>query len=1082
MTARIVHFAPDAYPRVVPVGPGILDVLLPFRVETDEPDVPIVAWRLHVEVDGRSWGTRARMRRIRAGFADWLRGQMQTRGQFRFEHLPYYVGLDDALGGRRTQYLEARLPAVPTGAQIHYTLEVALATDREVRSAAYTTVAVAPDFTRDDIRRIFIPRAGQALDAWVLYHRRTAAHDEIRVDVVDLFAERPDGTRPDRPDLAVQIGDRIIDLRTPDPDPLPLVDVSADAVTLAVPRAEGDAPPPVIVTHRGTAVPVDLAQRVNVGTARVAIVNFAIQGLNDLFATADDDYTPPRTYAQVTMRDPAASYSSRPGSRESRTGDGYAYTLDAHRHYGIPQMWAMNGGLLDLLAHDCPEDLAQMRQDVRDGLLVPVVAGFGAHRLPYYSSATNLDAITFGSDAMRAILGATRPVYYPDSRIVTDRPNVVEALQKAGMEFLVVDGGERENGEEDTATVVRDPSPPMGQETDGRWTNWQYLWRDRRTGLKVLFIDPEMKDKLLRVDDRDADRGKMERDLRRKFIELAAQPQLRRDNLLVYSDDADKASGNGWFDGVYNNAELPFNQRYQAALSWLAAHPWVQVVTTDDLSDADCVGELDLVRATDPYIERMWRLQLPPVPGQDFGLAFDTWYTAWARVRPAWLGETLEEISTRAERAIADWPADCRNPLFDLARLYFTLNLHESQWSKRARVDREADSGGKDPENFVVAESLQLRNTHVYLAAAVWAAWAQRGGAGTFRDDGPVVERIAQLERLVDPDTPPAWRRLPGLHWDHDPLPSVVLYNTQALVVLDRNGGRITHLFSLADGHPYAVSGTCKAYQFLDMDWPSDSGTECDGIVLQNTVWTPNHAYVACDVEASQGTTGTSPDGDRAFDWYYPDNFNAYDEVASTFGGTVGGTVAGGDTPAVTFAYGPGEPLADAPHTLADLDDRLAEDHRAKRAGERGVVLHDVEAFGAFRKTIRLDGSVVHVSYTGTQPGHRVANEFCVDLWAAAMEGRRQTAIVAADGRSAEVTNEAGLAVRVELGNGCEFSPAVRAPAEPPTVETRRVHRVMTDDLEIVAPDGGDFDYRIVLPTVLTTALPTALTTGTASS
>lgn len=31
---------------------------------------------------------------------------------------------------------------------------------------------------------------------------------------------------------------------------------------------------------------------------------------------------------------------------------------------------------------------------------------------------------------------------------------------------------------------------------------------------------------------------------------MAAQPLVRRTNLLVYSDDADKASGNGWFDGA----------------------------------------------------------------------------------------------------------------------------------------------------------------------------------------------------------------------------------------------------------------------------------------------------------------------------------------------------------------------------------------------------------------------------------------------------------------------------------------------------------------------------------------------------
>lgn len=41
---------------------------------------------------------------------------------------------------------------------------------------------------------------------------------------------------------------------------------------------------------------------------------------------------------------------------------------------------------------------------------------------------------------------------------------------------------------------------------------------------------------------------------------------------------------------------------------------------------------------------------------------------------------------------------------------------------------------------------------------------------------------------------------------------------------------------------------------------------------------------------------------------------------------------------------------------------------------------------------------------------------------------------------------------------------AAPVPQDPPTVETLRVHRVMTDDLEIIAPNGGDFDYRIVLP------------------
>jgi hypothetical protein len=117
-----------------------------------------------------------------------------------------------------------------------------------------------------------------------------------------------------------------------------------------------------------------------------------------------------------------------------------------------------------------------------------------------------------------------------------------------------------------------------------------------------------------------------------------------------------------------------------------------------------------------------------------------------------------------------------------------------------------------------------------------------------------VIEAVAELDRRVDADGEAPWRRADaaGLQWDHDPLPNVILYNDQALVVIDRNGGRITHMFTVVHGRPVSVSGTYKAYQFLDLDWASEAGTKADGIVLQNTVYTPNHAYVACGGEVSR--------------------------------------------------------------------------------------------------------------------------------------------------------------------------------------------------------------------------------------
>ena len=328
--------------------------------------------------------------------------------------------------------------------------------------------------------------------------------------------------------------------------------------------------------------------------------------------------------------------------------------------------------------------------------------------------------------------------------------------------------------------------------------------------------------------------------------------------------------------------------------------------------------------------------------------------------------------------------------------------LHESQWSKRPRIEPGHD-GFDHCENFVAAESLQLRNAHVYLAARHWARWARDGGAGAHRDDGPVVAAVA--EAGVPGPTPRWWRpEQAGLQWDHDPLANVVLYNEHALVVVDRNGGRITQVFALVGDRPVAVSGTFKAYQFVDADWASDSGVECDGLVLQNTVWSPNHGYVACDVEASRGTLGSRPPNDRGLDLYYPDNFNLYDEVP-------------GDPLSVTFAYGPGTGET-PPATVDDLEALLAHDRDEKLAGRRGTVLHDVDEFGAFRKTVHLDGRTVHVAYQDVEPGHRVANEFCVDLLAAALHGHRQTHAVAADGRSATVTNTTASACGSSSGRG----------------------------------------------------------------
>ena len=252
------------------------------------------------------------------------------------------------------------------------------------------------------------------------------------------------------------------------------------------------------------------------------------------------------------------------------------------------------------------------------------------------------------------------------------------------------------------------------------------------------------------------------------------------------------------------------------------------------------------------------------------------------------------------------------------------------------------------------------------------------------------------------------------------------------------------------------MSGTFKAYQFVDADWAVDSGVECDGIVLQNTVWSPNHGYVACDVEASRGTVGSRPPNDRGLDLYYPDNFNLYDEV---FDGTDGPTAL----PAVTFEYGPGTG-EDPPSTVAGLTALLAADRVEKLAGRRGTVLHDVDEFGV----VPQDRPARRPQRARRLPGHR----------ARPPGGERVLRRPARSGAARAPADARGGPGRAErdgherrrpdgaprAGPGCGFSDGVTTPMDAPTADSLRLHRVLTDDLEIVAPDGGDFSYRIVLP------------------
>ena len=368
-------------------------------------------------------------------------------------------------------------------------------------------------------------------------------------------------------------------------------------------------------------------------------------------------------------------------------------------------------------------------------------------------------------------------------------------------------------------------------------------------------------------------------------------------------------------------------------------------VTTADLDPArDAVGTIDVLASIDATLDPGGLASID-LDGNRFH--YDTWERRWRDTPAYWLGDTLGGITDRVENALRLWPDEHRDQLYDTAWLAFLMAQHENAWNMQALEgdDPNAKATG-DPEEFTIVEGLQVRNALVWLAASVWATWAAKEPAGgSFVDGGPVLAALAALPPEIGLDP---------RHWDGDPNPTIVLYNPEALVVVDRNGGRVTHAFVLRDGVPRTVSGTFKSYQYRD-----PAGVECDGHVLQNTVWTPNHRYLGSDVglltrrrvdwtysrPVRTGDAGTRREGRVV-----PDNFNAYTcGTVDSAGGGVRCTYDRGWAPGAT--------------TQAELVDLWRRDGLARRTGTTDRMTWHEDT--AFAKTFTLDGTTLRVAYTG---------------------------------------------------------------------------------------------------------------------
>ncbi|MFP5283244.1 MAG: hypothetical protein ACLGIF_07320, partial [Actinomycetes bacterium] len=772
--------------------------------------------------------------------------------------------------------------------------------------------------------------------------------------------------------------------------------------------------------------------------------------------------------------DEKAAFSSRPNTPENGVPDGYRYSLVAQRAYEVPTTWAFNAGVLALLRHGLPAEEWQLLADsVARGLVRPANAGFGAHRPPYYARETNVQEIVRCDEMIRSYFPRRRyeaVTYFPDQRIFKGLPDAevgayASLRDEHGLRFLVAD----------RSTAGTDDRLLFGINRPTR-EDGNYLWREERTGLELVLIEDQLRDQMLTAPEWETSRGQLGPGVKRLLMKAVRRRAGDVPKLFVNGDDADHYCGDGWFDGQ----DIHYHRTYLSALCWVRHHPWVDAGTTEDPDFAA------RYRSAKPEQARRLRLTDAICPSVDPGgistvdpagnrRHFDTWYQWWAETRSAWLDLSLRSLSDRLEDALLRWPAEYRNDMWDLAWMAFLAGTHESMWSKQPVTPQmNTDPRTWEPEDFVVSESIQLRNAWVYLNAALWQKWAEDSGGA---DPGPT---FVLAPETTDPDDPraeagplralllaagsadPYWwgdaapGAQRGIYFDADCLPTYVLYNRQVLVVLDQNGGAVTHVFfRTAEDPAVSVSGTFKTHQFVTLE-PKE--IPCDGHRIQNTVSTPNHRYLAGDVVQTRPGMGsfTDPRVSEPLPTWIPNQFDRYTC-----------SVEAGDT--VGCVYDHTEDTPSHPVAQEEFIDWCRRDGQALRAGRTGIVWHPGASFS---KTIRLEGTRIHVAYRGVRPEHEVSNEFALDFGAAVREGAGQTKEVGEG--TLTLSGHRGRQVRISALAGCDFTEAARLPAmptgDPEPVDLAaaygELHRVMTANLRIRCTgeaETNDFGYVIDL-------------------
>jgi len=518
----------------------------------------------------------------------------------------------------------------------------------------------------------------------------------------------------------------------------------------------------------------------NVGTAKLIIVHHGNQHLTDNTGYIS---SPPNSYWHILwIHEDVSSKTGRP----------------------VPVAIHMSGTLLASYLWYRPDFIDYIKSLVNRGI-VGIVGGVWAEYITaYFYDNFNAPSAYIAQQYYSSVFGvAPKTAWIPERTWDDERTGIAWTLSKY-YKAVILDGNTHHD------------------DWDNRYPHTKvHKYDTRRTEgrtLYVFFIDWDTQQHLLD----NTDNG-LNIDLRKKFLSFAMNWDQQQ--VLVYADDWEKAAGIA--DWTSNNVYY-----YENSIRWIAMHPWIQVVTPDEV-----VSWLDKGSWTPVdgfycgydtyYYVKTWVQRYP----YDYRRAYDGWYwgtpqeeafaalgassvtiggaTVPGRTMPDTimpLGDVLGYTSydgspsnTVIYRLLAPGgllDSAPRNEFWWLAVVTANSMLYETAW----HLEEDANGDGlHDTAYWGRWVWNHLRLVNVLLIAANWLDQVRKG-------------QVTGVNYMTG-------------DFDWDGRSEVIVYNKYIMAFIDQRGGAVPYVFVYEPGSnkAYMAVGAPMVYWTTERDqWMND--------------------------------------------------------------------------------------------------------------------------------------------------------------------------------------------------------------------------------------------------------------------